>query len=53
MRTVLIRFVADLMLEKLSLAARCRMRRLLFLKRGTKIWGLKISGLQRSQTAYR
>src|SRR5215510_14075636 len=40
----LIRFAADLTFEKLSSAARCRMRRSLFWKRGTRIWGLKISG---------
>ena len=48
-QTVLIRFGVDLTFEMLSLAGQCRMRKLLFLKRGTKIWSLKIWGLQRSQ----
>jgi hypothetical protein len=45
----LIRFAADLTSERLFLAAGCRMRKLLFLKKGTKTWGLKIWELRRSQ----
>ena len=35
-------FAVDLMFEKLSWATPCRTRRSLFLKRGTKIWGLHV-----------
>ena len=44
MPTVLIRFAADLTFERLSSAARCRMRRLLPSKRGNKELGLKDLG---------
>ena len=44
MQTVLIRFAVDLTFEKLSSAARCRMRRLLLIEERHKELGLKDLG---------